>query len=343
MGLFDDLFKKKDITEKINFLGKKYEINPDAMVFSQKGLDKYQQKDYFGAVTEFTKAIKAQPENQNLYIMRGTSYEDLGNDIEAEKDFRKTLELLPNDRIASYRLGMVCVRKKDFENAVKWLKVSYNNALIEDLSELGIGNNNIFFVHKKIIACNLGNILTQLERFEEGFSYLDEAIKLDPKYYNAYGAKGIAYAQMGKPKEGIIYLKKAEELGDPMAGKSIKLLEQLSSKGNAESYYQSGIAKHDIKDTLGAIKDYSQAITIDPNYTDAYYNRGTVKYEIGDNAGALEDFDKTIQIDPNYAKAYFNRGVVKLNFDKNAARLDLLKAADFGISQAYDIIKQYCK
>lgn len=108
MGLFDDLFNKKGIP-KLNFGGEEFEFNPDAMVFSQRGLDKYQLKDYSGAVTEFTKAINAQPQNQNFYTMRGTAYEDMGNDIEAEKDFRKTLELLPKEFVAAYRLGMHAV------------------------------------------------------------------------------------------------------------------------------------------------------------------------------------------------------------------------------------------
>jgi hypothetical protein len=47
----------------------------------------------------------------------------MGNNTEAAKDFVKTLELLFTDFVASYRLGMVYFRKKDFENAIKWLKV----------------------------------------------------------------------------------------------------------------------------------------------------------------------------------------------------------------------------
>lgn len=236
MGLFDDLFKKKGIPEKMNILGKEVEINADAMVFSQRGLDNYQQQNYSGAVTDFTKAINAQPSNQNFYTMRGTAYEDMGNDTEAAKDFSKTLELHPGDFVAAYRLGMVYFRKKDFENAVKWLKVAFDNSPDADLSHIGIGNNNILFVHKKIISGNLGNFLTQLKRFEEGFKYLDEAIRIDPQYANPYMAKGMAYAQMGKPKEGIPYLKKAMQLGNPQAGMALKMLEQLAQESdNSES------------------------------------------------------------------------------------------------------------
>lgn len=234
MGFFDDLFKKKGIPEKMNILGKEYEVNPDAMVFSQRGLDNYQRQNYPAAISDFTKAINAQPNNQNFYTMRGTAYEDMGNDVEAAKDFAKTLEIHPTDFVASYRLGMVYFRKKDFENAVKWLKVSYANAPDGDLTHVGIGNNNIMFVHKKIITGNLGNFLVQLKRFEEGFRYLDEAIKIDPNYHNPYMVKGMAYAQMGKPKEGIPYLKKAAQLGNQQAAGAIPLLEQLAAEqGNS--------------------------------------------------------------------------------------------------------------
>ena len=220
MGLFDDLFNKKR--------------NPDAMIYSQLGLDNYERKDYRGAIQEFTKAINSHPENQNFYTMRGTAHEDAKNDLEAEKDFRKALELEPTSFIASYRLGMVYFRKKDFENAIKWLKISYNNYPIGDLSNLGLGNNNIIFVAKKLVAGNLGNFLTQVKKFDEGFKYLDEAIKLDPNYHNPYFVKGMALAQMGKPAEGIPYVKKAMQLGNPNAGMGLKMLEQLSQQASVE-------------------------------------------------------------------------------------------------------------
>lgn len=220
MGLFDDLFNKKR--------------NPDAMIYSQLGLEKYERKDYLGAIQEFTKAINSHPENQNFYTMRGTVFEDAKNDVEAEKDFRKALELEPTSFIASYRLGMVYFRKEDFVNAIKWLEISYNNYPSGDFGSLGLGTNNIIFVARKLVAGNLGNFLTQVKKFEEGFKYLDEAIKLDPDYHNPYFVKGIALAQMGKPTEGIPYVKKAMELGSPSAAIGLQMLEQLSQKENTD-------------------------------------------------------------------------------------------------------------
>ena len=227
MGLFDNFFGKTNEPKKTKILGKEYEINPEAMAQSQIGIDKYQLKDYSGAVAAFTEAINAQPRNQNFYTMRGTAYEDMGNDIEAEKDFRKTLDILPNDFVAAYRLGMVFFRKKDFENAIKWLKLSYDNAPGNDLEHIGLGKNNILFVAKKLIAGNLGNFLTQVKKYDEGFVYLDAAIKLDPNYPNPYMAKGLALAQTGKVKEGISYLEKAEKLGVGQASMIIQMLKNM--------------------------------------------------------------------------------------------------------------------
>ena len=244
MGLFDNIFGKKD-ENKMNILGKDYEINPEAMKQSQIGLDKYQIKDYKSSIEAFTKAINAQPKNQNFYTMRGRAFEDMGNDIEAEKDFRKTLELLPNDFVSAYRLGMVYFRKKDFENAIKWLKISYENAPDGELDHLGLGKNNILFVAKKLIAGNLGNFLTQVKRYEESFQYLDAAIKLDPNYPNPYMAKGAALVQMGKTDEAIKYLEKAKILGAPQASLILEMLENSKGGDDAKKFYEKGIKMQD--------------------------------------------------------------------------------------------------
>jgi Flp pilus assembly protein TadD len=227
MGLFDDILKNEGLTDMMYFLRKDVEVNYVAMVFAQQGLEKYQAKDYTAAVTAFTNAIKEQPANQNFYTMRGTAFEDMGKDIEAEEDFRKTLELLPNSSVAAYRLGMVYYRKQDFENAVKWLTISYTNSLDIGLEHIGITNNNIFFVHKKIIAANLGNFLIQLKRYEEGFEYLDEAIKLDPNYAKPYFTKGAALVQIGIMDEGIKYIRTASVLGEPKAPVLLEILNGL--------------------------------------------------------------------------------------------------------------------
>lgn len=216
-------------------MGKEVEINADALVFSGRAVGNYERKDYAGAVSDFTKAIKAMPSNQNFYTMRGTAYEDMGNDIKAAEDFIKALDLLPTSYIAAYRLGMVYYRRKDFENAVKWLKTSLKNKPDTDLSISGVGNNNMIFVHKKIIASNLGSFLVNLGKYEESFKYIDKAIELDQKYHFAYMTKALAYMQMGFPEKGIPYAKKAKELGNSAGGEMLKVLQKMIKEKGTEN------------------------------------------------------------------------------------------------------------
>lgn len=232
MSFFDDLFVRKKEPKKVNILGKEYEVNPEAMISSQQGLEMYSRQDYRGAVNAFSEAINVMPKNQNFYIMRGTTYEDMGDDLFAERDFRKALELEPTGYVAAYRLGMVYFRKKDFNSAVEWLTKSFNNALDVNLDHVGLGKNNIIYVAKKVVACNLGNFLTQMKRFDEGIKYLDFAINDDPNYPNPYLPKGIALIQMGRADEGMKYLQKADELGVPQAKFAMQFARQLIAEGN---------------------------------------------------------------------------------------------------------------
>jgi hypothetical protein len=113
---------------------------------------------------------------------------------------------------------------------------------------------------------------------------------------------------------------------------------------NAEAYRLLGDNKDDIKDYNGAIEDYNKAIELNQNYFAAYNNRGVVKRKLKDYQGAIEDFTKAIKMNPNYADTYVNRGLAKQNLnDINGACSDWSKAGELGSSNAYDLIKKYCK
>ncbi|MDT2020660.1 tetratricopeptide repeat protein [Methylocella sp. CPCC 101449] len=56
-----------------------------------------------------------------------------------------------------------------------------------------------------------------------------------------------------------------------------------------------------------AIRDYSEAIRLRPDYALAFNNRGLSYQNKGDYARAIEDFDQAIKFRPNYQKAIDNR------------------------------------
>ena len=98
--------------------------------------------------------------------------------------------------------------------------------------------------------------------------------------------------------------------------KNIEVQEKITpligkdTQTQAEEFFNQGEAYYKLNDFIAAIKDYSKAISINPNYVDAYFNRGKAHYELKNFITTIEDYSKAISINPNYANAYFGRGGV---------------------------------
>ena len=74
------------------------------------------------------------------------------------------------------------------------------------------------------------------------------------------------------------------------------------------------------------MKDYSNAIKIDPGFVDEYFNRGTSEVYLKEYKDAISDFDKTMELKPDFLKAYTNRGIAKLKISDTKGAID-----DFGM------------
>jgi tetratricopeptide (TPR) repeat protein len=109
-------------------------------------------------------------------------------------------------------------------------------------------------------------------------------------------------------------------------------------------FFQKGLIKLLEKNYQGAINDFNQAITLNPNYAQAYYHRGRIYagYAFGTNSSphelppgcswvnqvivcpidftkkwreenlvnALKDLDKSLELNPNYAPSYYQKGLI---------------------------------
>ena len=76
----------------------------------------------------------------------------------------------------------------------------------------------------------------------------------------------------------------------------------------AQDFFVRGVAKSKKKEYRKAVKEYSQAIELDPNFIDAYLKRCEMRYKLGDNQGVLDDCSRIISISPAVPKAYYYQG-----------------------------------
>lgn len=92
------------------------------------------------------------------------------------------------------------------------------------------------------------------------------------------------------------------------------------------------------------IADLDKAINLNPNFGFAYYNRGNVKCMTKDFTGAIDDYTNALNVGPEMPQAYFNRGLTLIYLqDKEKGCLDMSKAGELGIEDAYPVIKKYCQ
>ncbi len=79
------------------------------------------------------------------------------------------------------------------------------------------------------------------------------------------------------------------------------------SQSSSSHYFKNGNAKYSLKDYKGAIKDYQEAIKIDPGLADAWYGKAICESILGKYDEALKDFNKAAELDPSNKDVIFNR------------------------------------
>ena len=91
-----------------------------------------------------------------------------------------------------------------------------------------------------------------------------------------------------------------------------------------------------------AISDLNKAAKLNPNLPCIYYNRGNLFALSGRFPEAFEEYSHAIALDPGLAEAYFNRGLVQIYMkDTRKGLLDISKAGELGIGEAYDLLRLY--
>jgi tetratricopeptide (TPR) repeat protein len=105
-----------------------------------------------------------------------------------------------------------------------------------------------------------------------------------------------------------------------------------------QTYLLRGLAKKYSDDFNGAVDDLTKAIELKPSDAEpaeAFCERGLIKAQKLDDAeGALQDYDMAIRLNPSYADAYYSRALLKDG-------LDAISDLDKAISLAPTVARLY--
>ena len=80
-----------------------------------------------------------------------------------------------------------------------------------------------------------------------------------------------------------------------------------------------------------------------PAFPYIYFNLGNLYCLSQDLPESINQYSKALDLYPALAEAYYNRGLVLIYLkDKEKGCIDLSKAGELGIKDAYSVIKKYC-
>ena len=97
-------------------------------------------------------------------------------------------------------------------------------------------------------------------------------------------------------------------------------------------------------DYSDALADMEEAVALSPDLAWMNFNLGNLYCLQSQPVRAIEQYDKAISEYPAMGDAYFNRGLVLIFLrDKEKGCIDLSRAGELGVKDAYSVIGRYCK
>jgi len=117
--------------------------------------------------------------------------------------------------------------------------------------------------------------------YSKTVDYLDEVIEIESDAYEAYYLRAVSHSYLGNHEKSIA---------------DYTVIEDVMYLKRHIIFNNRGLEYAKLNQHQNAIKDFSRAIEIFPNYADAYNNRGHQLEEIGNFQGALLDYHKSIDL-----------------------------------------------
>ncbi len=131
----------------------------------------------------------------------------------------------------------------------------------------------------------------------------------------------------------------------------IEFISSIESNVQSLSMDDSGNTRARVKDQVTRRYDYSEAIAdllaaaaIAGDIPYISYNLGNLYCLSSDFVKAIENYTRALAAYPYMGDAYFNRGLVQIYLkDKEKGCIDLSRAGELGVGDAYGVIKKFCE
>ncbi len=271
----------------------------------------------------------------------------------SETDIKDGLVQNKNVKIVMQPDFVISVFNKD---SVDYNRLQYYNMEIEALNNKN-NNEPFLIISNKPYAYQT----IHKEKFKTLLESWNNEISVNKKNSNAYLNRGIIVEQTDNFNEAIRDFTKAIASDERnmlayfcRANSRAKMVDAIRSQGNLpepeilnltgkKTAVENKIGEVKILDYEDIIEDYESILYMNPNFIFAWFNMANTKVKKRDYLNAVNDYTKAISLEPDFGEAYFNRGLTRIYLnDLEGGALDLSRAGELGLTEAYNVIKRYC-
>ncbi|HEY6034296.1 MAG TPA: tetratricopeptide repeat protein [Kofleriaceae bacterium] len=361
---------KNDLVHQKESLDKLARMFPaDERVANLVGAYHFGRQDYPQAIAAYEHAIKINPSFTQPYNQLGYAYRFAQKPADAERTFKKYIELIPNDPNPYDSYGELLMEEGKFDESI----ASYKKALAIDgnfvASYIGISNDQMFQGKTE----DARKTLAQFAKVARTDGERRTAIFWTAIVYSADGAWDKAVAE-GEKMVAIANERKDQamlandynflgntllEAGRPdEAAAKYKLQQEANEKANVpdgvkELTKRSGLyddarvalAKHDVKTAQAKAKAFAQQVSVKQNpfeVRQSHELNGMVALETKQWKTAADELAHANQRDPRVL--YLAALALKGEGDAKGAKAMALRAADFnGLAPDYAYVRASAK
>ena len=291
--------------EELKKLNAQLDANPNnADLYDKRAQYFFDKKDYKSSIADITKAINIDSSKAAYYLTLSDIYFVTNLTSKSKAVLEKCIKLDAQNTVAMLKLAELFLYVRKYKESIEYI----NMALKIDKY-----NAKAYFMK--------GMNYKEMKDTARAISSMQTAVEQDQQYYNAFIQLGILCAAQHNSlavqyyKDALRIKPKSTE-GWYDLGKCYQDMESWSNAigsyntllkidaGNKYAHYNMGVIYFlGLKKYPEAIDQYSQAINIDPKYTEAYYARGICHKEMHKLKDAVRDFVACTSINPDFEPA----------------------------------------
>lgn len=288
-------------------------------------------------------ALRIAPELANNHIGLGTAYQLKGDFIQAERSFRRALQIEPGNQLALKGLDSLQTDRLKtqvalfLDRAISAQKAGqYDESLSFYIKALNIEPSNAD------IHYNIGTAFQAKGDIARARKAYAKAIELDPKDNSA---KEALISLDEQQQEALVTdaFKQAVRLQEQGKHKeAIEIYDRISKDRSTDDslFYNMAVSYQALKDYDNAILNLKKAATLkkDPIYESAIKSTESAKAQDllakaidlqsrSDNTAAIKNYEEVVKLTPENADAWYNLGTAYQAIGSDSAALDAYKKA----------------